>query len=70
MPDSFAIMLKSKGTADYKAVGHVLLEAPPRRGDPFVFDLDGRAVRGTVEAIFIPPGCEEACKGTMFVSEA
>jgi hypothetical protein len=33
-------------------------------------DCDGRKLRGFVEAIFIPPGCEENCIGTVFLAEA
>jgi hypothetical protein len=31
---------------------------------------DGRKLRGFVEAVFIPPGCEENCIGTVFLTEA
>jgi hypothetical protein len=33
-------------------------------------DCDGRKLSGLVEAIFIPPGCEENCIGTVFLAEA
>jgi hypothetical protein len=62
-------MLKSRGTVDYRPAGHVELEAAPQRGTTIAFEHDGTMMRGTVDAVFIPPGCEENCIGTMFVSE-
>ena len=44
--------------------------AAPARGQAIEFAYGGRSVRGTVDALFIPPGCEENCIGTVFVSEA
>jgi hypothetical protein len=69
MPLVFAVMLRSHGAADYQPVGNRELETAPARGTAIAFDRDGRTVRGTVAAIFIPPGCEENCIGTVFVSE-
>ena len=33
-------------------------------------DCGGRWLRGVIDAIFIPPGCEENCVGTVFLSES
>jgi hypothetical protein len=45
------------------------LETQPPRGALIEVDCDGRKLRGLVEAVFIPPGCEENCIGTMFLAE-
>jgi hypothetical protein len=70
MTDSFAIMLKPHGAVDYRPVGTTPLEPAPQRDASIAFDCDGRRVHGTVDAVFIPPGCEENCVGTVFVSES
>jgi hypothetical protein len=68
-PLTYTIMLRSRGGADYKPAGHAQLEAAPLRGTFIAFERDGLTIRGTVDAVFIPPGCEENCIGTVFVSE-
>jgi hypothetical protein len=70
MPETiFAVMFRAKGTPGYVTAGHVALAAAPQRGAAIEFARDGRTVQGTVDALFIPPGCEENCIGTVFVSE-
>jgi hypothetical protein len=67
---TFAVMLRTKGSAGYVTAGHAALAAQPSRGETIELAHCGRSVRGTVDALFIPPGCEENCIGTLFVSEA
>ena len=69
MTHAFAIMLRPRGSVDYKPAGHAQLEGAPRRGTSIAFERDADWVRGTVDAVFIPPGCEENCIGTVFVTE-
>jgi hypothetical protein len=68
-PLTYTIMLKSRGNVDYKPAGHAPLAATPQRGTTIAFEHDGNTMRATVDAVFIPPGCEENCIGTVFVSE-
>jgi hypothetical protein len=68
-PLIYSIMLKSLGAADYKPAGQSQLGTEPVRGAIIEFRREGRAVGGIVDAVFIPPGCEENCIGTVFVSE-
>jgi hypothetical protein len=63
-------MLRASGAADFRRAGSVRLEAQPPLGAVIEVNCDGRKLRGFVEAIFIPPGCEENCIGTMFLAEA
>jgi hypothetical protein len=70
LPASFQIMLRATGAADFKRAGAAQLAAVPARGSVIAIACDGRMLRGVVEAIFIPPGCEENCVGTVFLSEA
>jgi hypothetical protein len=66
---TYAVMLRRKGAAGFVPAGHVTVEAAPIRGAAFDFAHEGMAVRGTVEQLFIPPGCDENCIGTLFVAE-
>lgn len=69
-PSSYQIMLRTHGTADFKRVGAARLAAQPARGAVIDVECAGRQLRGVVDAVFIPPGCEENCVGTIFLSEA
>ena len=68
-PVTYTIMLRSPGASDYRPAGHSQLGSTPVRGKIIELERDGQAVRGTVDEVFIPPGCEENCIGTVFVSE-
>lgn len=68
-PATFHIMLRASDAADFRRAGAVQLETQPPRGSVIEIDCDGRRLRGLVEAIFIPPGCEENCIGTLFLAE-
>jgi len=45
------------------------LAGTPARGAEIAIEHAGRTVSATVDALFIPPGCEENCVGTVFVTE-
>ena len=69
-PATYHIMLRASGAADFRRAGSVRLAAQPPRGSIIEVNCDGRKSRGLVEAVFIPPGCEENCIGTLFLAEA
>jgi hypothetical protein len=69
MPSLFTIMVRASGAAAYVAASRCALEAAPARGEAINLTLEGRTIRGVVDELFIPPGCEEHCVGTVFVSE-
>jgi hypothetical protein len=69
-PATYHIMLRAQGAVDFRRAGSVRLETRPPRGTVIEIECDGRRLRGFVEAIFIPPGCEENCIGTVFLAEA
>jgi hypothetical protein len=69
-PATYHIMLRSRDAADFRRAGSVRLEAQPPRGSIMEVSCEGRRLRGFVEAVFIPPGCEENCVGTVFLAEA
>jgi hypothetical protein len=69
-PATYHIMLRGRDAADFRRAGSVRLEMQPARGTVIEVECDGRKLRGFVEAIFIPPGCEENCIGTVFLAEA
>jgi hypothetical protein len=66
---TFNIMLRAPGGIDFKRAGAAVLATVPVQGGVLDVMLDGRAIRGIVDALFIPPGCEENCIGTVFLSE-
>lgn len=67
-PLTYTILLRSPGMSDYRPAGHFQLATAPASGKAIAFERDGHAVRGTVDEVFIPPGCDENCIGTVFVS--
>jgi hypothetical protein len=69
-PATYHILLRSSGAADFRRAGSIRLEAQPPRGSLVEVNCDGRNLRALVEAVFIPPGCEENCIGTLFLAEA
>jgi hypothetical protein len=69
-PATYHIMLRARDAADFRRAGSVRLETQPQRSTVIEVDCDGRKLSGFVEAIFIPPGCEENCIGTVFLAEA
>ena len=67
-PATYHIMLRASGAADFQRAGAVRLETMPGQGTVIEFVHEGAVLRGTVEAVFIPPGCEENCIGTVFLA--
>jgi hypothetical protein len=70
MAETFAVMARPKGAQAYAPAGHVALRATPARGQMVTLERAGRAIAAIVDQVFIPPGCEENCTGTLFVSDA
>jgi hypothetical protein len=68
-PTSYQIMWRASGAADFKRAGSAPIASQPQHGAMIAVECGGRVLRGVVEAIFIPPGCEENCVGTVFLSE-
>jgi len=66
----FNIMLKPAGAAGYVAAGQIALDDPPVRGAGIAIEFEGRVLAGTVDELFIPPGCDEHCIATIFASAA
>ena len=64
----FNVMLRGKGESGYAAAGRLELAAKPRRGEEIAVEREGRVVRGTIDELYIPPGCDEHCMGTIFAS--
>jgi hypothetical protein len=67
---SYQIMWRASSAADFKRAGPALIPTQPVRGAMIEVECSGQLLRGVVDAIFIPPGCEENCVGTVFLSES
>ena len=70
VPASYQILFRAAGEADFKRAGPAWLAAQPERGAVIDVACGERRLRGVVDAIIIPPGCEENCVGTVFLSES
>ena len=68
-PATYHIMLRPTGAADFRRAGSVRLATQPPQGALLEVEEGGCRRRGIVEAVFIPPGCEENCIGTIFLAE-
>jgi len=62
-------MLRARGVADFQRLGPRQFGSAPTRGAIVDLPHDGQTIRARVAEIFIPPGCEENCIGTVFLSE-
>jgi hypothetical protein len=69
LPAAFHILLCAGGATDFRRAGTAVLDTMPVRGAMIEVHCDGRELRGLIEAVIIPPGCEENCVGTVFLSE-
>lgn len=69
IPVTCHILLRAAGAADFKRAGSVRFDTLPAQGAVIEFLCNGQRLRGRVEAVMIPPGCEENCIGTVFLAE-
>lgn len=69
LPVTCHILLRAAGAADFKRAGSVRFDALPAQGAIIEVVCEERRLRGRVEAVMIPPGCEENCIGTVFLAE-
>jgi hypothetical protein len=67
---TYNILVMPKGSGHYVTAGQ---KAMPEAANPDT-EIDvafaGRTIRGRIAQIYIPPGCDEHCIGTLFVREA
>jgi hypothetical protein len=66
---TFNLLVMAKGGGHYRRAGQSSVPQEPRPGAEIVFELEGRTIRGLVDQVHVPPGCEEHCIGTVFVHE-
>jgi hypothetical protein len=67
-PTTLKLMLREKGAADYRPCGLIEMPALPPRGAVVGIARAEGLLDAVVEAVFIPPGCEEHCIATVFVA--
>ncbi len=65
----FHILVMAKGSAHFVKAGQITMHDEPPRGAEIVIEEDGRMIRGRVDQVHIPPGCDEHCLGTIFLRE-
>jgi hypothetical protein len=59
----------TKGSSHYVKAGQQEMSGIPNRETAIDVALDGRAVHGTIDQVYTPPGCDEHCIGTLFIRE-
>jgi hypothetical protein len=66
----FNIMLRRHESASYALAGsrEIAGGAPPRGGSVSL-SIDGRLISAVVDELYIPPGCDVHCIGTLFITE-
>jgi hypothetical protein len=68
-PQRFNLLVMAKGSAHFASAGQMILAQAPVHGAELNIEKEGRAMRGLVTEIYIPPGCDEHCIGTLFLRE-
>ncbi len=68
-PGTYHLMLRARDAADFRRAGSLQFATVPPRGAIIELDRDGGKLHAVIEAIFIPPGCDENCVGTIFIAE-
>jgi hypothetical protein len=66
---TFNLLVMAKGDGHYRRAGQSSVPQELRPGAEIVVELEGRTIRGRVDQVYVPPGCEENCIGTLFVHE-
>lgn len=66
---TYNILVLRKGNVHYVKAGHKTLLEAPSRAATIALDLGGAAIRGVIDQVYTPPGCDEHCIGTLFVRE-
>ena len=67
---TYNVLVMEKGSAHYAKAGQKTLAAAPRASAAIELEYAGRKIRGAIAQVYIPPGCDEHCIGTLFVREA
>ena len=60
----------AKDSGHYIKGGQKNFAEAPAIGAAIEAETDGRTVRGTIDQIHVPPGCDEHCIGTIFLRES
>lgn len=66
---TYNILLMPKGSGHYVKAGQKTMLEVARRETEIDLAFDGRAIRGVIAQVYMPPGCDEHCIGTLFVRE-
>jgi hypothetical protein len=67
---TYNLLVMAKGTSHYVKAGQQVMHRVPARDTAIEVALDGGAIRGVIDQVYTPPGCDEHCIGTLFIREA
>lgn len=65
----FNLLVRTKASAHYQKAGQRRLDTAPIEGATLTLACDGQSIAGVIEQIYVPPGCDEHCIGTIFLRE-
>jgi len=66
---TYNVLLMAKGGQHYAKAGQRTLSEAPLPQSELAIDHEGRAIRAIIDQIYVPPGCDEHCIGTLFLRE-
>ena len=67
---AYNLLVMAKGSSHYVKAGQQVMHRVPTPDTAIDVMLDGRAIRGVIDQVYTPPGCDEHCIGTLFIREA
>jgi len=70
LPITYNLLVKATGGGHYVKAGQWTAPGAPHEKAEIELTLDGRALHGVIDQVYTPPGCDEHCIGTLFISEA
>jgi|HubBroStandDraft_6_1064221.scaffolds.fasta_scaffold1265526_2 hypothetical protein len=66
---TYNLLVMAKGSGHYVKAGQQVMHRVPTPDTEIDLALEGRAIRGVIDQVYTPPGCDEHCIGTLFIRE-
>jgi hypothetical protein len=66
---TYNLLVMAKDSGHYVKAGQQIMHWVPTPDTAIDVTLDGRAIRGVIDQVYTPPGCDEHCIGTLFIRE-
>lgn len=66
-PTTYNLHFKAEKSGYYVKAGQQVLADKPQRGMEIDIEVEGRKLRAVIDHIYVPPGCDEHCIGSLFL---